>query len=107
MITNARLEQWLQWARRDDAFNYFVPSDLREMIGEIKRLREKAGHVEVGPEVLDDLAMAIHRLLPGSFSTLVEAPLRADGIWVSGNWLRAETRHCRVVAEAGIYVVRR
>lgn len=42
-IDQAKLENWTALARRDDCFTAadgFVPSDIREMLGEIRRLRE-------------------------------------------------------------------
>lgn len=42
-IDSAKLEKWMQLARRDDCFTAsdgFVPSDIREMLGEITRLRQ-------------------------------------------------------------------
>lgn len=39
MIDPEMLENWKHVARRDDACNYFVPSDIRVMIGEIERLQ--------------------------------------------------------------------
>jgi hypothetical protein len=42
-ITVSDLELWQKWARQDNAFDLFVPSDIRQMIGEIFHLRgEKA-----------------------------------------------------------------
>lgn len=43
MITDALLLEWQRKARRDDCFtsyDAFVPSDIRQMIGEIQRLRK-------------------------------------------------------------------
>lgn len=39
MLTDETLAQWAEWARRDDACNLFVPSDMRQLIGEVQRLR--------------------------------------------------------------------
>jgi len=39
MIPDARLDMMKTWARRDDAFSVLVPSDVRELIGEVERLR--------------------------------------------------------------------
>lgn len=42
-IDAARLEKWIELARRDDCFTAaagFIPSDIREMLGEIRRLRD-------------------------------------------------------------------
>lgn len=38
-IVSQNMERWIEWSRRDDAFNLFVPSDIRLMLGEIQRLR--------------------------------------------------------------------
>jgi len=43
MIDQKRLEKWQELARRDDCFtaaDAFVPSDVREMLAEIRRFRE-------------------------------------------------------------------
>ena len=39
MLTDKTLEQWSELAKRDDACNLFVPSDIRQLIGEVRRLR--------------------------------------------------------------------
>lgn len=39
MISKDTLDQWKQWARRDDWHLYFVGSDIRQMIGEVERLQ--------------------------------------------------------------------
>lgn len=39
MITAERLKEWQHWARRDEACKLFVPSDIRQMLGEVERLR--------------------------------------------------------------------
>lgn len=39
MIRDETLAQWKEWASRDDAFNHFVPSDIRELIWEVERLQ--------------------------------------------------------------------
>lgn len=49
-ITDQKLEDWWKLAIRDDALEHFVPSDLRQMIGEIYRLR---GRDEPRPHALD------------------------------------------------------
>jgi hypothetical protein len=41
LMTDLPIERWLEWARRDDWHAYFVGSDIRQMLGEIERLREK------------------------------------------------------------------
>ncbi len=33
------IELWTEWARRDDWHERFVGSDIRQMLGEITRLR--------------------------------------------------------------------
>ena len=33
------VKQWKEAARRDDLFDHMVPSDVRQLIGEIERLR--------------------------------------------------------------------
>lgn len=40
MISEYRLREWTHWAKRDDACKLFVPSDIREMLSEIERLRD-------------------------------------------------------------------
>jgi hypothetical protein len=41
MLTMSELpiERWTEWERRDDWHNLFVGSDIRQMLGEIIRLR--------------------------------------------------------------------
>ncbi len=34
------VKQWKEAARRDDLFNHMVPSDVRQLVGEIERLGE-------------------------------------------------------------------
>lgn len=34
------VKQWKEAARRNDLFDHMVPSDVRQLIGEIERLRE-------------------------------------------------------------------
>ncbi len=33
------VKQWKEAARRDDLFDHMVPSDVRQLVGEIERLR--------------------------------------------------------------------
>lgn len=40
-ITPAELADWRERAKRDDAFNDMVPSDLRVLVGEIVRQRQR------------------------------------------------------------------
>lgn len=39
MVTDNQLDRWTELARRDDWHLTFVGSDIRVMLGEIKRLR--------------------------------------------------------------------
>lgn len=39
------LKLWQEWARQDNALQLFCPSDIREMLGEIERLRASLGEV--------------------------------------------------------------
>lgn len=38
-MTDAELAQWSDWSKLDDWHTRFVASDIRQMIGEIERLR--------------------------------------------------------------------
>lgn len=40
-MTDAELDQWSIWSKRDDWHTRFVASDIRQMIGEIVRLRDQ------------------------------------------------------------------
>lgn len=40
MIDSTQLAQWSEWSKRDDWHTRFVSSDIRQMLGEIERLRE-------------------------------------------------------------------
>lgn len=37
MIDQETLRKWTDWSKRDDACNLFVPSDIRQMLGQIER----------------------------------------------------------------------
>lgn len=39
MIDPETLKTWTEWARRDDCWKLFIPSDIRLMLGEIERLQ--------------------------------------------------------------------
>jgi hypothetical protein len=43
-MTDFDLEKWREWSRIDDKFQKFVLSDIRQMIGEIDRLRREIKH---------------------------------------------------------------
>lgn len=45
-MTDSDLEKWREWSRIDDRFEKFVLSDIRQMIGEIDRLRRDKTHLE-------------------------------------------------------------
>lgn len=47
MIDEATLAQWKDWARRDEWHVLFVGSDIRQMVGEIERLRQEATRPQV------------------------------------------------------------
>lgn len=38
-ITKEQFENWKQWSKLDQAHQYIMPSDIRQMLGEIERLR--------------------------------------------------------------------
>lgn len=42
LLPQSQLDQWTDWARRDDWHERFVGSDIRQMLGEIARLRDRA-----------------------------------------------------------------
>ena len=37
MIDQETLQKWTDWSKRDDCFTLFVPSDIRQMLGQIER----------------------------------------------------------------------
>lgn len=42
MMDDKMLDRWTEWSRRDDWHQLFVGSDIRQMLGEIARLRTAA-----------------------------------------------------------------
>lgn len=50
------LTQWKENARRDDWHKLFVGSDIREMIGEIERLRREEKHLKQLVQAYSDMA---------------------------------------------------
>jgi len=50
------LTQWKESARRDDWHICFVGSDIREMIGEIERLRREEKHLKQLVQAYSDMA---------------------------------------------------
>lgn len=44
-MTELELERWREWSRTDDKLQKFVLSDIRQMIGEIDRLRRDKSHL--------------------------------------------------------------
>lgn len=38
-IAGKSLQEWQEFARRDDCLERMVPSDLRQVVGEVERLR--------------------------------------------------------------------
>jgi hypothetical protein len=45
-MTDSEFERWREWSRADDKFQKFVLSDIRQMVGEIDRLRRDKTHLE-------------------------------------------------------------
>jgi hypothetical protein len=45
-MTDSEFERWREWSRTDDKFQKFVLSDIRQMVGEIDRLRRDKTHLE-------------------------------------------------------------
>ena len=43
------VERWKLAARRDDLFDHMVPSDVRQLVGEIERLRDGLAQIASGP----------------------------------------------------------
>lgn len=41
MIDPETLKIWNDWAKRDDCWKFFIPSDIRLMLGEIERLKRQ------------------------------------------------------------------
>lgn len=50
------LAQWKELARRDDWYTHFVGSDIRQMIGEIERLRREESHLRDLVKAYSDMA---------------------------------------------------
>ena len=73
------VKRWKEAARRDDLFNHMVPSDVRQLVGEIERLRTerddyKADYIRRHKEASDrfEECIQLRRQLSRSESNLQE-----------------------------------
>jgi hypothetical protein len=57
-VSELPLEQWRVWSRTDDRLQNFVLSDIRQMIGEIDRLRRERDHLKDLVQAYSDMAKA-------------------------------------------------
>ncbi len=61
------IAKWREISRQDDCFDHMVPSDVREMLGEIERLRT------AGKAALDDMGggndASAHLILKNNFGS--------------------------------------
>ena len=55
------VEKWKEAARRDDLFNHMVPSDVRQLIGAIERLRASNAELVEALETTLGFAQALEK----------------------------------------------
>ena len=73
------VKQWKEAARRDDLFDHMVPSDVRQLIGEIEQLRQRLDRFKVGYRNRSDECIRLRKNIKANQESLLSTKILYEG----------------------------